>query len=74
MSKNCPYCDNSLDMNVKRGYQYLCDEEFYDGMLEHTAMISTDNKLCLCMRVGHGDEINVEVPINFCPKCGRKLN
>lgn len=68
----CPYCDDSLDMRIKSGYKYLFDTEYGNGFVKQAAMISC-GKLYTNTTITNGDDLNIDIDINYCPMCGRKL-
>lgn len=72
LTTGCPYCDDSLDMRKKSGYKYLFDIEYGNGFVKQVAMISC-GKLYTNTTITNGDDLNIDIDINYCPMCGRKL-
>jgi hypothetical protein len=65
----CANCDVQVP---ERSCFAAIGEPWRDGSSE--AVIEHDHgwRLCICA-VRDGDEVRVSIPIECCPKCGRKL-
>ena len=62
MSNECPYC---------QGNAYLIDEGRWLETRE--ARIVNGNEIYVELSTGDGNVVSINIPIDRCPKCGRKL-
>lgn len=77
MSKDCKYC--KIDMNSYNQYNYASDELFefdkhIDGKNQNLEVYIMDNPEAESFTLNiDGVYTDIEIIINYCPMCGRKL-
>ena len=65
--KPCEFCEEEWTQEVvngKDGHQLYAEYYFFNNIIGITSFAKTEDGV---------DEIAVELEMNYCPKCGRKL-
>jgi len=77
MNKECKYC--KINMNSYNQYNYVSDELFkfdkhIDGKNQNLEVYIMDNPEAESFTLNIvGDYTDIEIIINYCPMCGKKL-